>query len=79
MNNISYIIDESGDTGYTKKSSRYFIITAIHTTDFNVMRLIAKKIHRNKKDKKKRNGLHAHFESYQTKHKLITLLKNQLY
>ncbi len=67
-------IDESGDTGYTKKSSRYFILTAVIVDDPFVLRRIAKNIHRYNLDKKKLNMLHANQESVSVKNKLIAKL-----
>lgn len=46
-------IDESGDTGYTKKSTRYFILTAVIVDDSFVLRRTAKNVHKGKRDKKK--------------------------
>lgn len=64
-------IDESGDTGYTKKSTRYFILTAVIVEDPFVLRRIAKNVHKGKRDKKKANILHAYSEIDSTKNKLI--------
>ena len=64
-------IDESGDTGYTKKSTRYFILTAVIVDDPFVLRRIAKSVHKGKRDKKKANILHAYSEIDSTKNKLI--------
>ena len=51
MNKNQYL-DESGDTGYTNKSTKYFIVNAINTDDIKALRHIAKKVQRYKKDKK---------------------------
>lgn len=61
-------IDESGDTGYTKKSSRYFILTAVIVEDMSILRRIAKDIHSFKIDRA--ISFHAHKESYVVKNKL---------
>jgi Protein of unknown function (DUF3800) len=71
MENKYIYIDESGDTGYTKKSTRYFILTAVMTDDLFVLRRIAKNVHRGKRDKKKANILHAYSEIDYVKNKLI--------
>jgi hypothetical protein len=75
MQNKYIYIDESGDTGYTKKSTKYFILTAVMVDDPFILRRIAKSVHRGKRDKKKANILHAHSETNQTKNKLIMSLK----
>jgi hypothetical protein len=67
-------IDESGDTGYTKKSTKYFILTAIIVEDVFTLRRIVKKIHKSKRDKKKANILHVHSETIKLKNKLIVSL-----
>ncbi len=69
-------IDESGDTGYTKKSTRYFILTAVTVEDALILTRIAKSTYKLKTDKKKRNMIHAHIESDKIKHKLIEKLEN---
>lgn len=69
-------IDESGDTGYTKKSTKYFILTAVVVEDLFVLRRIAKNVHKGKRDKKKANILHAYSEIDYIKNKLI---KNLIY
>lgn len=74
MYNNLCILDESGDTGYSKKSSKYFIVTILLTTHIRKLRSIAKNIHRNKKDKKKIIGLHAYGETDAIKNKLIKKL-----
>ena len=58
MNTFAYI-DESGDTGYTKKSSRYFIITVVLVNNIYLLRRIAKNIYAYKINKRKTSSLHA--------------------
>lgn len=70
-------IDESGDTGYTKKSSRYFIVTAICTDDVQKLRKIVVSIHRYKRDKKRTNQLHANSETKRVKDKFVKELKKK--
>ena len=70
-------IDESGDTGYTSKSSRYFVVTAIFTNDVVKLRRIAKLIHRSKNGNHKNNILHAHQESITTKQRFIRKLNKE--
>lgn len=76
MDYLYACIDESGDTGYTKKSSRYFIVTAVLTDDIIKLRRIAKDIHKYKIDKRKASTLHAYKETKIVKNKFIEKLKN---
>jgi hypothetical protein len=46
MENKYIYIDESGDTGYTKKSTRYFILTAVIVNDPFVLKRIVKDMHK---------------------------------
>ncbi len=69
-------IDESGDTGYTKKSTRYFILTAVVVDDPFVLRRIAKNVHNSKVGKKKSNMLHAYMETNRVKGKMIKEINN---
>lgn len=62
-------IDESGDTGYKKKSSRYFILTSVIVDDVFVLRRIAKDIHKFKIDRS--INFHTHKESKVVKNKLV--------
>ncbi len=70
MENKYIYIDESGDTGYTKKSTRYFILTAVIVDDPFVLRRIAKNIYKFKLGKKKTSILHAYNETGAVKNKL---------
>lgn len=67
-------IDESGDTGNTKKSSRYFIVTAIYTDDVVVLRRAVRDVC--KSEKIKSNQFHTCKESDRVKHKLLRKLCN---
>lgn len=67
-------IDESGDTGYTKKSTKYFILTAVVIDNPFVLNRIVKSIHKFKINKKKTNIIHSNAESYIVKNKLIKKL-----
>ena len=62
-------IDESGDTGYKKKSSRYFILTSVIVDDIFILRRIAKNIHKFKIDRSV--NFHAHKENKIVKNKLV--------
>ncbi len=62
-------IDESGDTGYKKKSSRYFILTSVIVNDIFMLRRIAKNIHKFKIDRSV--NFHAHKENKVVKNKLV--------
>ena len=64
-------IDESGDVGYTKKSTRYFILTAVISDDLFMLRRIAKKVYKSKVGKKKSNILHAYRETKAIKNRLV--------
>jgi hypothetical protein len=68
-------IDESGNTGYTKKSTRYFIITSLIVEDTFVLGRIAKSVYKIKTDKNKCNMIHAYMESAKIKHRLIEKLE----
>lgn len=74
MENKYIYIDESGDTGYTKKSTRYFILTAVMVEDSLVLERIVKKIHKTKLDKDKAGILHAYKESVFTKKRFVNKL-----
>jgi len=75
MKNKYIYIDESGDTGYTKKSTRYFILTGVIVEDCFVLSRIAKEIYKHKNNKGKSNMLHAHGEENKIKYKLIKRLR----
>lgn len=66
--------DESGDTGYTKKSTRYFIVSVIIVDNLNVLRRIVKDIHLFKKSKHRDSMLHAYKESEIVRNKLAKKL-----
>lgn len=76
MENKYIYIDESGDTGYTKKSTRYFILTAVIVDDPFVLRRIAKATHSYNLDKKKLGIIHTNKESSSVKNKLIKYINN---
>ncbi len=67
-------IDESGDTGYTKKSTKYFILTAVIIDNPFVLNRIVGDIHKFKINKKKTNMIHSNTENYIVKNKLIKKL-----
>ncbi len=69
-------IDESGDTGYTRKSTRYFVLAAIIVPDPVVLRRVAKEIHNFKLHKKKVSTLHANKESGVVKNKIVRKVVN---
>jgi hypothetical protein len=77
--NQSIFLDESGDLGFNpyKKSSKYFIITLLFTSDKTTIEKIVKKVHKNLRRKvKKLSGgvLHCVKEKPSTRVKLLTLL-----
>jgi hypothetical protein len=69
-NKIAYI-DESGDRGYTKKSTRYFMLTAVIVDDVLILRRMAKNIYKFKKDKKRSGMLHAYNETNSIRKKIV--------
>ncbi len=71
---LQVCIDESGDTGYSKKSSSYFVLCAVITDNLDSLRRLARNIHRKKYRKKKGNILHAYAESDELKNKLVKKL-----
>ncbi len=71
MENKYTYIDESGDTGYTKKSTRYFILTAVIVFDPIIIRRVAKEMHSFKLYKKKLIILHTNKESDVVKNKIM--------
>lgn len=80
---MAYIfLDESGDLGFNpqNKSSKYFVITILATSDKRPIEKIAKKIHASlrKKVKKLSGGvLHAYKERGSTKRRILTQLSKQ--
>lgn len=73
---LQICIDESGDTGYSKKSSKYFITCAVCIDRLDILRRIARDAHRRKYKKKKGNMLHAYAETNQLKNTLVKKLLN---
>lgn len=72
---VQACIDESGDTGYSKMSSKYFVLCAIITDNPDSLRRLARDIHRKKYKKKKGNILHAYAESDELKNRLVRKLE----
>ena len=72
-------IDESGDTGYTKKSTKHFILTAVMVDDPFVLRRIAKSVYKYNLNTKKLNMLHANQENRLVRNKLLKeLVKEEI-
>lgn len=71
MENKYIYIDESGDTGYTKKSTRYFILISVMVDNPFVLRRIVKSVSKSKPDKNKHNILHAYMETNRVRIKII--------
>lgn len=69
-----YCIDESGDIGYTKKSTRFFILTIVEVEDLTILRRLAKDIHSFKKNKYRDSVLHTYKETVIVKRKLLKKL-----
>lgn len=72
---MTYVcIDESGDSGYSKKSSRYFIVSAVIVEDLAILRKIAKDTYRHVRSGNSRGILHAYSENNITKNRLTKKL-----
>lgn len=66
------LLDESGDLGFSKGSSKFFTITIIFTKNKRKLEKIAKNIHKNLSKKYKRVGaLHAYNEQPVTRQRLL--------
>ncbi len=78
---MTYILlDESGDLGFSKKSSKYFLVTVLTITEKKHLEKLVKKVHSQLRKHVKRIGggnLHAHKEKPETRKKLLTLLSAQ--
>lgn len=72
---LQICIDESGDTGFSNKSSKYFVLCALVINELDILRRLARDIHRAKYKKKKGNILHAYAETDELKNKLIKKLE----
>jgi hypothetical protein len=70
-----FCVDESGDIGYTSKSSRYFVLCAVGVENLDALRRVARDVHRSKYAKKKGNILHAYKESDVIRNKIIKKLE----
>ncbi len=71
---LQICIDESGDIGYSKKSSKHFVVCALIIDNLDILRRIARNTHRNKYKKKKGDMLHAYAESQELKNRLVKKL-----
>ena len=68
-------LDESGDLGFSKKSSRWFILTIVLTVNHRKIEKCVKKVHRGLKKKyKKVRELHAYHTDAVTKKRALRLL-----
>ncbi len=76
MENKYIYIDESGDTGYTKKSTKYFILTSLIIDNVFILRRVAKKVHKSKVDNTKTAILHAYKETNRVRNKLVKEIKD---
>lgn len=72
--NLQVCIDESGDTGSSSKSSKYFVVCAVVVDNLDTLRRLARDIHRKKYNKKKGNILHAYAESPELRNKIVKKL-----
>ena len=73
---MSYIfLDESGDLGFSERSSRWFILTLVFTKNHRKIERCVKKVHRGLKKKYKKVGeLHAYHSDGVTKKRMLKLL-----
>ena len=70
-------IDESGDLGFSKKSSRWFILTIVLTSNHRRIEKCVKKVHRGLKKKyKKVRELHAYHADSVTKKRVLHFLSD---
>lgn len=70
-------IDESGDNGRTKKSTKNFVVTAIVVDNENILSKIARKVFKRKiKNKSNSNMLHAHRDTESIHKALLKKLDN---
>jgi hypothetical protein len=68
-------LDESGDLGFSNKSSRWFILTMAFTNNHRKIEKCIKKVHRNLKKKYKRVAeLHAYHTDAITRKRILQLL-----
>jgi hypothetical protein len=72
---MSYIfLDESGDLGFVKKSSRWFVLTVVLTNNHRKIEKCVKKVHHNLRKKfKKVAELHAYHTDDVTKKRILRL------
>jgi hypothetical protein len=77
MEKKNIYIDESGDTGYTKKSTRYFILTAVVVGDPFVLMRVVKNIYKFKLSKKRTSILHTYNEDNVVKNKLAKEMREK--
>ncbi len=68
-------LDESGDLGFSKKSSRWFILTIVLTSNHRKIEKCVKKVHKKLKKKyKKVRELHAYHADSVTKKRVLRFL-----
>lgn len=73
---MSYIfLDESGDLGFSKGSSRWFVLTIVFTNNHRKIEKCVKKVHKTLKKKyKKVSELHAYHTDEITRKRVLKLL-----
>lgn len=68
-------LDESGDLGFSKKSSRWFVLTIVLTSNHRRIEKCVKKVHKKLKKKyKKIRELHAYHANSVTKKRVLRFL-----
>jgi len=72
---IYIFLDESGDLGFSQKSSRWFVLTVVLSENYREIEKNVKRIHRGLKKKyKKVKELHAYHADVVTKKRMLKLL-----
>lgn len=70
-------IDESGESGFSKRSSTYFLIAAsLFFEEFTAERIAKKVFKKSQLGKQKKNHIHATDENDKVKNKFISEIKN---
>lgn len=68
-------LDESGDLGFSERSSRWFLLTIVFTSNHRKIEKCVKKVHHSLKKKYKRvSELHAYHSDSATKKRILKLL-----
>lgn len=75
MKSLYVFMDESGDLGFSKKSSKWFVFTIAFSTDHRCLERVVKKVWKSLYKKYKHSGeLHASHEKEVTRLKMLKLI-----